>query len=125
MRHRIWLRRAYQRPSKVDGHRVLVDRVWPRGVARDDLRLDGWARDLAPTDGLRRWFGHDPDRWEGFQARYRDELAERSGPAAEQFDELVERVARGRVTLVFGARDAERNNAVVLRQVLEEETPAP
>lgn len=113
---RIWIRRAYDAPTDDDGHRVLVDRVWPRGVARDQARIDEWLREVAPSTGLRRWFGHDPDRWEEFRSRYRQELAD----SAEQIDRLLGRARRGRVTLVYGARDEKRNNAVVLREYLEE-----
>jgi uncharacterized protein YeaO (DUF488 family) len=117
---RIWLRRAYEAPSSVDGFRVLVDRLWPRGVTRVELRLDAWTRHLAPTDELRHWFDHDPARWEEFGARYRQELTLCTGPAADELAALVDRVRRGRVTLVFGARDPAHNNAVVLRAHLAE-----
>lgn len=94
----------------------FVDRVWPRGVAKDQGRIDEWAREVAPSTELRRWFGHDPDRWEEFRNRYRQELVD----TASQIDRLLERARRGRVTLVYGARDEKRNNAVVLREYLEE-----
>ncbi|HXF72267.1 MAG TPA: DUF488 family protein [Actinomycetota bacterium] len=95
--------------------RFLVDRVWPRGVARDELEIDGWLRDVAPSDELRRWFGHDPSRWEGFQRRYAAELDAKP----EAWRPLLEAARRGDVTLLFGARDEERNNAVALRGYLE------
>lgn len=117
MSSRIWLRRAYDPPTRNDGHRVLVDRLWPRGVRKVDAAIDEWCPDVAPSDELRRWFGHDPARWEEFRTRYRTELDDRR----EHLDRLVERTAKGRVTLVYGARDVEHNNAVVLRQVLEEQ----
>ncbi|MEO6123799.1 MAG: DUF488 domain-containing protein [Ilumatobacteraceae bacterium] len=120
MSSRIWIRRAYDPPSIVDGSRVLVDRLWPRGVSKVELRIDVWARDLAPTDALRHWFGHDPARWDEFRTRYRDELAAQTGPASAEFADLVDRVRSGRVTLVFGAHDARHNNAVVLREYLRE-----
>jgi uncharacterized protein YeaO (DUF488 family) len=116
MSSRIWLRRAYDPPTRNDGWRVLVDRLWPRGVRRDDAHLDDWTKDLAPSDELRTWFGHDPARWEEFQRRYRAELAAHG----DAVDRLVDRTQRGRVTLVFAAHDVERNNAVVLRDVIEE-----
>ncbi len=122
---RIWLRRAYEPPSSVDGSRVLVDRLWPRGVSRVELRLDAWTRHLAPTDELRHWFDHEPSRWEEFRSRYRQELASCAGPAADELADLVDRVGRGRVTLVFGARDPEHNNAVVLRTHLAELVSSP
>lgn len=117
---RIWLRRAYEPPSRNDGHRVLVDRLWPRGVTKQALRIDSWMRALAPSDELRRWFGHDPARWGEFRTRYRRELVAPSGDAAREFAELVDLVAAGRVTLVYAAADTAHNNAVALREVLAE-----
>lgn len=114
---RIWIRRAYEPPTRNDGYRVLVDRVWPRGVSQQALAIDAWRRDLSPSTRLRKWFDHDPERWEGFQRRYVRELRKRSGAVRELFD----RVARGRVTLVYGARDADHDDAVALRAFLEEE----
>lgn len=106
------LRRAYDEPGTTDGYRVLVDRLWPRGRSRDQLGLDEWARDLGPSDELRRWFGHDPARWTEFQARYRDELMAPEKAAA--LDELARKAASGPVTLVYGARDPDHNQALVL-----------
>ena len=108
----IRLRRAYEDPRPDDGHRVLVDRVWPRGRTKDELRLDAWARDLGPSNGLRKWFGHDPARWTEFQTRYRAELAERD--RAQALDALATIARSGRVTIVFGARDREHNQAQVI-----------
>jgi len=111
------LQRAYEAPGASDGYRVLVDRVWPRGRSRDVLRLDAWERDLGPSDELRHWFGHDPARWEEFRARYRRELA---APAqAAMLDDLAGRAAQGVVTLVYGARDEEHNQARVIAEELE------
>ena len=107
----LWIRRAYDRPGRTDGYRVLVDRVWPRGIAKDELALDEWSKDLAPSTRLRKWFGHDPERWQEFQQRYFAELAKK--PAAVR--DLVARARRGRVTLVYGARDPDHNQAVALR----------
>jgi uncharacterized protein YeaO (DUF488 family) len=112
------LSRAYDPPGADDGYRLLVDRVWPRGVTRDDLRIDEWARDLAPSTELRRWFAHRPERWEEFARRYRAELAEPK--AAALLDGLAERASHGRLTVVFGARDRERNQAVVIADLLAE-----
>ena len=112
----LWLRRAQDPPGLNDGYRVLVDRLWPRGITKEAMALDEWCRDVAPSDTLRRWFGHDRQRWEGFRQRYLEELAE----CAEPLDRLVRRLERGRVTLVFAARDRRHNNAVVLRGVLEQ-----
>ena len=111
------LQRAYDEPTADDGHRVLVDRVWPRGRTKEHLRLDAWARDLGPSTQLRRWFGHDPARWSEFQVRYRAELADLSRSRA--LDKLAERARHGRVTLVFGAHDAEHNQARVIAEELE------
>ena len=113
----IRLQRAYDDPTPDDGHRVLVDRVWPRGRTKEQLRLDAWARDLGPSTQLRKWFGHDPARWTEFQKRYRAELAEPD--RAQALDALAERARRGPLTLVFGARDTDHNQAVVIADVLE------
>jgi uncharacterized protein YeaO (DUF488 family) len=108
----VQLQRAYDDPGPHDGHRVLVDRVWPRGRTKAQLQLDAWARDLGPSTGLRRWFGHDPARWTEFQARYQAELAE---PArAQALDALAATARTGRVTIVYGARDREHNQAQVI-----------
>jgi uncharacterized protein YeaO (DUF488 family) len=110
--------RAYEEPAAGGGYRVLVDRLWPRGVSREALAIDAWTKEVAPSDELRRWFGHDPTRWETFAARYRDEL--RRQPAAALVDDLVARARRGTVTLVYGAKDELHNQAVVLRDVIAE-----
>jgi uncharacterized protein YeaO (DUF488 family) len=111
------LRRAYEPPAADDGYRVLIDRIWPRGVRRDELALDEWARDLAPSDELRRWFGHDPGRFREFRRRYRAELAGH----ADELETLRGRARRGRLTVVFGARDVEHSNAAVLAELLRED----
>jgi uncharacterized protein YeaO (DUF488 family) len=111
-------KRAYEAAGARDGYRVLVDRLWPRGVKKDALRLDLWAKDLAPSPELRRWFGHEPSRFREFADRYLAEL--RAAPARVLLAELGRRAARGTVTLVYGARDELHNGAVVLRDVLEE-----
>jgi uncharacterized protein YeaO (DUF488 family) len=110
------LKRAYEQHSPSDGMRVLVDRLWPRGLTRDQLAVDLWLKDIAPSHVLRRWYGHEPGRWESFTAKYRAELARRPD-LLQLLDELRR---RGRVTLLYGARDEARNNAVVLRDVMEE-----
>lgn len=108
------VKRIYDEPAGDDGRRVLVDRVWPRGLSKDKAKLDDWLKDIAPSDSLRKWFGHDPDKWEAFRERYAKELDEKP--------ELVERLramaAEGRVTLLFAAKDTERNNAIALRDHL-------
>jgi uncharacterized protein YeaO (DUF488 family) len=109
------LQRAYDPPAKSSGRRILVDRVWPRGIAKHDLRIDAWLKDLAPSTELRKWFGHDPKKWDEFRKRYARELEQRS----EALEELLEKARAGHVTLVFGAKDAEHNNAVALKEHLE------
>jgi uncharacterized protein YeaO (DUF488 family) len=111
------LKRAYEAPSRSDGYRVLVDRLWPRGVSKASARLDLWAKDVAPSPALRRWFGHDPARFAAFARRYAAEL--REPPARGLLAELTRRAARGTVTLVYGARDEAHNGAVVLRDAIE------
>jgi uncharacterized protein YeaO (DUF488 family) len=111
----IGLKRAYDPPEKSDGYRVLVDRIWPRGVTKDDLEVDAWLKDLAPSTDLRKWFGHDPKKWDEFKRRYARELE----PQAAALKQLVERARAGRVTLVFGAKDTLHNQAVVIKQHLE------
>lgn len=108
------LKRAYEPADESDGLRVLVDRLWPRGVSKAQARIDCWMKDIAPSAELRTWFGHDPDRWDEFQDRY---LAELAGHR-EQIDELRKRAGRGPVTLVYSARDELHNDAVVLRRFL-------
>jgi len=110
----ILLKRAYDPPAAADGPRVLVDRLWPRGVSRARLRIDAWLRDVAPTVELCTWFGHDPTRWEAFRRRYRAELKQRGALLRE----LGAYARRGRLTLVYGARDPDHNQAVVLREAL-------
>jgi len=108
------LKRVYEPPQRGDGYRVLVERLWPRGLAREKARIDEWARELAPSDALRRWYGHDPGRFEEFRHRYVRELsAER-----ERLAELRRRARLGRVTLVFAVRKPRLSNATVLASVL-------
>ena len=111
------IKRAYEPTAQDDGYRVLIDRLWPRGLRKEDLPLDAWAKDLSPSDGLRRWFGHEPSRWRGFVARYRREL--RAPAARAVLDELAQRAAAGTVTVVYGARDEAHNDAVVVRGEIE------
>jgi len=113
------IKRVYETPEPEDGQRVLIDRLWPRGLKREDARLDDWLREVAPGDELRRWFGHDPARWEEFQARYRHELEDEAHVAA--LKKLRELAQRGPLTLVFAAKDTEHCNAQVLRALLESE----
>ena len=111
------LKRIYDPPSPQDGRRVLVERLWPRGLRKADAALDEWLRDIAPSPELRRWYGHDPDRWPAFRERYRAELADKP----ELLARLRSYRQEGPVTLLFAARDTERNSAVVLRELLEED----
>jgi len=110
----IALKRAYDDPSPQDGYRVLVDRLWPRGISKETARLDAWPKEVAPTVELRKWFHADRSRWGEFRRRYLAELKAHR----EQLRPLAERARDGRVTLVYSANDEERNNAVVLRQYL-------
>jgi uncharacterized protein YeaO (DUF488 family) len=109
-------KRAYDPAEDGDGYRVLIDHVWPRGVSREGARLDDWARELAPSDELRKWFGHDPGRFAEFRARYRDELADQS----QRLEELRRRARTGTLTIVYAARDRQHNNAVVLSELLRD-----
>lgn len=113
---RIHIKRAYVEPAPGDGRRVLVDRIWPRGVSRSALALDAWLKDAAPSDALRRWFNHDRARWPQFVARYRRELDK--PPASEALAELIRRAQQGTLTLIYAAHDETHNNAVVLSAVI-------
>ena len=109
------VKRVYEEPSPTDGYRVLVDRVWPRGVSKETAAVDEWLKSVAPSTELRKWFGHDPAKWTEFRRRYFAELA--AGP--EGLDDLQGRArASGTLTLVYSARDTERNQAVALREWL-------
>jgi uncharacterized protein YeaO (DUF488 family) len=110
----IEVQRAYE-PHLGRGKKFLVDRLWPRGVKKVDLPLDGWLKDVAPSDELRRWFAHEPGRWEEFARRYGKELDQHP----DAWKPISDAARRGRVVLVFAARDPEHNNAVVLRQYIE------
>jgi uncharacterized protein YeaO (DUF488 family) len=110
----IRLKRVFAAPEKEDGERILVDRLWPRGMPKQKAALDGWMKDLAPSTELRRWFGHDPARWDGFRARYEAELKQHS----DLLDALRQRARKGTVTLLFAARDEAHNEAVVLKDAL-------
>lgn len=111
----IRLKRAYDAPAPDDGFRVLVDRIWPRGVGKEELALDLWMREIAPSDELRRWFDHDPDRWEEFRRRYAEEL----DGMDEALADLKRKSEDGTLTLVYGASDRDHNNAVALKAYLE------
>jgi len=107
-------KRAYEPTSEEDGYRVLVERLWPRGVSRERARLDEWAKEISPSPELRRWYGHEPARFDEFRRRYLDELAGHE----QKLEELRRRAESGPLTLVYAARDEERNSAVLLAEVL-------
>jgi uncharacterized protein YeaO (DUF488 family) len=111
----IRVKRVYEPAAPEDGRRFLVDRLWPRGVKRATLAIEGWLRDAAPSDDLRRWYGHDPARWEEFQRRYQAELDGRP----EAWRPLLDAAGAGDITLLYGARERQFNNAVALRSFLE------
>lgn len=115
---RLQVKRVYDPPADVDGARILVDRLWPRGLKKETARLDEWLKDVAPSDALRRWFSHDPARWKEFQWRYFSELDGRP----EVVSAILERARKGPVTLLYAARDTEHNHAVALRTHLERRT---
>ena len=110
----IRLKRVFAPPARSDGERILVDRLWPRGMRKEAAALTGWMKDLAPSTELRRWFGHDPARWDGFRERYEAELMQHG----DLLDELRQRARHGTLTLLYAARDEAHNEAVVLKDVL-------
>jgi uncharacterized protein YeaO (DUF488 family) len=108
------MKRAYEPPARADGTRILVDRLWPRGVKKTEAKIDEWIKDIAPSTALRKWFGHDPARWQEFRRRYKKEINEHP----EQLDRLRTVARGGTLTLVFSAHDEEHNDAVVLRELI-------
>jgi uncharacterized protein YeaO (DUF488 family) len=113
---KISLKRAYEPASPGDGYRVLVDRLWPRGVSKQDLPLDLWDKDIAPTPGLRQWFGHDPGKWSEFRRQYRRELS--SAAQKARLRDLLASAGSRPLTLIYGAKDSLHNHAIVLREML-------
>ncbi len=109
------IKRIYAPPAKADGQRVLVDRVWPRGIRKDEAALDEWLKDVAPSSELRKWFGHSAERWDEFRKRYEAEIKEQP----ESFGRLLELCSQRKTTLLFAARDEEHNNAVALKALVE------
>jgi len=107
------IKRAYEEPASGDGKRVLVDRIWPRGISKDEAKIDLWLKEVAPSTELRKWFGHDPERWQQFQEKYHAELQDNDALA-----ELKTLAGKGKVTLVYAAKDEQHNNAVVLRDLI-------
>jgi len=117
------LKRVYEEPSPADGYRILIDRLWPRGIKKTAAGLGAWLKDLAPSEELRRWFSHDPQRWPEFNRRYLQELED---PAkAPLLKDLFDRARQGTVTLVFAAKDEEKNNAVVMKTFLDDRLDPP
>lgn len=110
------LKRVYEDSERSDGARFLVERLWPRGIKKEQLKLDAWLKNVAPSDSLRRWFGHDPLKWSEFQKKYRAELSDNP----DAWKPILEAAKRGRVTLLYSSRDTEHNNALVLKSFLEE-----
>jgi uncharacterized protein YeaO (DUF488 family) len=113
----IKLKRIYEKPERTDGKRVLIDRLWPRGLRKEEARIDKWLREIAPSDELRRWYGHKIERWKEFRKRYRAELSK--APVKELVDELRKEGKHSTVTLLFAATDSENSNAAVLKEILE------
>jgi uncharacterized protein YeaO (DUF488 family) len=111
----IKLKRVYDKPSTDDGFRVLVERLWPRGVTKDAARLDIWLKEVAPSPELRKWYSHDVSKWNEFQKRYRAELAQHH----DALNEIMEKQKEGTVTFVYAARDDEHNSALILKQFIE------
>lgn len=112
----IRVKRAYEAASTDDGYRVLIDHIWPRGISKERARLDEWAKELAPSGDLRKWFDHDPERFAEFRRRYRAELEVHR----ERLEELRQEAGPGPLTIVYAARDQEHNNAVVVAELLRE-----
>ena len=111
----VQIKRVYEEPSTSDGKRILIDRLWPRGLTKEKAKVDLWLKDIAPSTELRQWFGHDPSKWNEFKKRYHDELKKNR----EIIVKLIEQLKTGKVTLVYGAKDEEHNDAVVLKEYLE------
>ena len=112
---KVKIKRVYEEPKKSDGKRILVDRLWPRGLRKAEVKVDLWLKEIAPSTALRKWFSHEPSKWEEFKKRYSVELENNN----EQISLLEREVSEGKVTLVYGAKDQEHNGAVVLREFLE------
>ena len=106
------LKRIYEPPAKEDGYRILVDRLWPRGFTKEKAALDLWLKEIAPSTELRKWFGHDPEKWKDFQKKYREELKENKEAVAT----LKDYIKKGKVTILYGAKDEEHNEARVIKE---------
>src|SRR6188472_3430390 len=114
MRDELKLKRVYETPRKDDGARILVDRLWPRGLTKEKAKVDLWLKEIAPSTELRKWFGHDPKKWKEFRSRYPRELKQHP----DELEQIREKARKGRVTLLYGARDQEHNEALVLQEFL-------
>ena len=112
----IKIKRAYEKPSKEDGYRILIDRLWPRGVSKDEAKIDLWLKEISPSNELRKWFSHDPRKWEDFKFKYRDELKEKT-----EFIKELKKIEKEKkiITLVYSAKDQEHNDVVVLNEILK------
>lgn len=110
----VFIKRVYDAPSKGDGMRILIDRLWPRGLSKEKAKIDVWMKEIAPSTQLRKWFGHEPEKWDEFRKRYLEELKENK----KEVEQLIALTKKGTVTLVFGAKDTEHNDAVVLYELL-------
>lgn len=110
-------KRAYDKPSPGDGTRILVDGLWPRGISKEDLKIAKWEKGIAPSQALRKWYGHDPDKWPEFRKRYREEL--KQSPRKEVLNQLIGLAKKGNLTLVFAARDVERSNSAVIAEMIQ------
>ena len=111
----IKIKRVYEQPDKKDGERILVDRLWPRGLTKEKANVDLWLKEIAPSTELRKWFGHDPDRWKSFSRRYETEIRHND----DLIKVLTKKAKKGTITLVYGARDEKHNEALVLKKFLE------
>jgi uncharacterized protein YeaO (DUF488 family) len=115
MSDKIKLKRAYDKPSSDDGYRILVDRIWPRGISKEAIKIDEWLKDIAPSTKLRKWFGHDPDKWSEFKKRYFEELKQKN----EILTGISDNLDRRTITFVYSAKDGKYNNAVALKEYIE------
>lgn len=111
----IFLKRIYDEPHPNDGYRLLVDRIWPRGISKENAKLDEWNKEIAPSNELRKWFGHKPERFQEFTARYKVELKEKK----EVLQQIKQRASQQKICLLYGAKDEKHNQAVVLKSVIE------
>ena len=114
---KILTKRIYEAAADSDGYRILVDRLWPRGISKNEAHLDDWIKEVAPTDRLRKWFDHDPEKFDGFEKKYREELKDK----VEIIEKIRRKAADKTVTLLYGAKDTEHNQAIVLQKVLMED----